>query len=128
MSYDYLASPYSHADPQVMENRYVMAMKCVAYYLERGIYVHSPIVACHEMAKRFTLPREVNFWLNYNYAMLGRARQLIILTLHGWEDSTGIQLESNFARDNGIPISFIHPCVLERKDITWSVPITPSEL
>jgi hypothetical protein len=126
MSFEYLASPYSHSDSRVMNERYQMTMKCAAWFLAGGTFVYSPIVHCHTMALVHDMPKDASFWMPYNYAMLERARSLIILTLDGWQDSRGIDLESEFARSHAIPLSFVHPSTFRRWSFSWTPPPSSS--
>jgi len=70
MSYIYLASPYSHPSHEIMHERYEQAAAVTAHFLRNHRYVYSPIVHCHELARRHDLPRNINFWKDYNVAML----------------------------------------------------------
>jgi len=106
MSYIYLASPYTHPNPDIMQERYEHAARVTAEMLNRRQYVYSPIVHCHELACRHDLPRDINFWRDYNTAMLRLAGQLKVLKLEGWEQSVGVQFEMDLAKRLGIPIFF----------------------
>lgn len=107
MSYIYLASPYSHIDPDVMEQRYRMAEAHCAMMLQAGQYVYSPIVHCHNLAIRYSLPTDARFWRAYNKQMLRFAGELQVLTLPGYEDSEGIADETHTARILLIPTNFV---------------------
>jgi Domain of unknown function (DUF1937) len=113
--YSYLASPYTHSDLEVMEWRYREAMRCVHWLLERRIWVYSPIVHCHELAKQHELPRDAEYWAYYNRAMLGPASELLILGLDGWQESAGVAAEIKFAYScsNKKLIKFISPKTYE---------------
>ena len=97
MSYIYLASPYSDPDPLIRELRHYQAMRATADLLRAGRYVYSPIVHCHELAKKYALPTHFDFWQNYNFAMLRAASFFAILQADGWKDSLGVLAESNEA-------------------------------
>jgi len=109
MSYTYLASPYTHAEPAMREVRYHAAMKCCAWLLKNRVWVYSPIVYCHELARLHDMPTNAHFWMDYNYAMLRGAKDLLILVLPGWQDSVGIDNEVEYAHAANKPIRFIHP-------------------
>jgi hypothetical protein len=80
----YLASPYSAASEELMEERYASALDAVAQLLRQRRWVYSPIVHCHELARRCGLPRDFAFWRDYNFAMLDRADAFCVLQLPGW--------------------------------------------
>ena len=92
----YLASPYSHHDPEMMHARYLWVEEACARLFNRGLFVFSPIIHCHEMSRRHKLKNDFAFWRKYNEHMIGKADALAILTLNGWEDSKGVQGEIDF--------------------------------
>jgi len=104
----YLASPYSHPDPAIQEERYREALQCVHYYAKRGLVVYSPIVHWHNVAKEFELPGDAAFWAKQNQAMLEKASQIIVLNIEGWKESKGLDQEIGWAEMLNIPISFTH--------------------
>jgi hypothetical protein len=93
MTYLYVGSPYSHREPEIMEERYLAVAEFCADLAQTGNIPFSPIVHWHEIAKRFSLPRDAAFWHEQNMAMLAGAKALMVLTLPGWEDSVGLKLE-----------------------------------
>lgn len=99
----YLASPYSHKDPAVMEERYLAAMDCTAWLLKQKLWVYSPIVHCHEIAKQHSLPTDFEFWKEYNKHMLGLASLLYVLAIPGWTKSIGVAGEMARAREIHLP-------------------------
>ena len=103
----YLASPYSHFDPFVREERFLRACKAVAYLLEQQKWVYSPVVHCHQIAMLAELPKEFDFWKEYNFHMLSQSKELKILRIDGWERSQGIAAEHAFAEKNEIPVSYL---------------------
>ena len=104
----YLASPYSDPDPFIREQRYLSAAKVlVERYLSQMIWAYSPIVHCHELAKIWTLPREFQFWKDYNQHMLILSTELHVLRLAGWQESAGIAHEIDVADKAEIPVKYI---------------------
>jgi hypothetical protein len=106
MSFIYLASPYTDHDPLIVQQRFELAEEAVAEMLRIHMPVYSPIVHCHELAKKFNLPKDFEFWKEYNLSMLEAARELHILRLPGWKESRGVRAESNFALMHGIPVAY----------------------
>lgn len=104
MAYIYLGSPYTDKSKLVQHNRYLQVSRVVADMLCHGVHVYSPIVHCHELAKKFRLPGDFDFWCAYNYAMLEKADAFHILELDGWNDSRGLKAEIKFALKKAIPI------------------------
>ena len=109
MAFIYLASPYTHKDHDVMEERYQQVMRYSAQMLRDGKHNYSPIVHCHEMAKAHDLPREFDFWVDYNKSMLEQAKDLYVLALEGWQESVGIKAEIELAKAMLIPTQVIVP-------------------
>lgn len=119
MSYTYLASPYTHVDPAIMDRRYEISCHATCWFLVWRIWIYSPIVHCHEIAKKWELPRTWDFWRDYNDAMLAPAKRLMILAIDGWQDSAGVNHEAWFAKQHNIPIEFIRPRSLDDLDLGY---------
>lgn len=104
----YLASPYTHPDPFIREERYLRACKVLAeQYLAKKRWAYSPIVHCHELAKIVQLPREASFWGDYNHHMLTYSSALHVLRIDGWMESAGVEQEIKWADELGKPVEFI---------------------
>jgi hypothetical protein len=89
----YLASPYSDEDPKVQQRRYEAVRKMTAGFLERRFFIYSPIVHCHDLAAHHDLPKDFEFWRDYDFHMLDLAEQLWVLMLDGWNTSKGVTAE-----------------------------------
>jgi len=109
MSYAYLASPYSDPSLQVREERFYAAMRATAWLLMQRIWVYSPIVHCHELAARYGLRFDAEYWKEYNEAMLKEATKFFILCIDGWDLSKEVTAERHFARANKIYAQFLIP-------------------
>lgn len=94
----YLASPYSHPDPAVMQARFEAVRAAAATLLLRGVPVYAPIVHGHAIATAHQLPTDFDFWMNHCRAMLDRATGLSVLMLHGWSESRGVTAEIKWWR------------------------------
>lgn len=110
----YLASPYSHKDKKIVLDRFDKTEATVAFFFERGITIYSPIVHCHEIATKFRLPTDAEFWQRHNHRMLGSSQQLWVLKLDGWEASLGVKDELTYAITHHKPVSWIEPDQLSR--------------
>jgi len=104
----YLASPYSHENPAVKEERFHAACACAAEMMRSGMHVFSPIAHTHPIAAH-GLPGDWAYWQTYDRAMLSRCDELVVLCLPGWKESTGVQAEIKIARELGIPVRFANP-------------------
>jgi hypothetical protein len=109
MTYRYLASPYSHPEPAMMDLRYCEARDALAWLLNRQIWAYSPIVHCHDLALIHQMPTDAEFWREYNETMLRSASALLVLTIDGWSKSKGIAGEIAFAKMLGLPVQCLDP-------------------
>jgi nucleoside 2-deoxyribosyltransferase len=105
----YLAAPYSHPDPKVMEQRFEQVTAEAAHLINRGEFVYSPITHNHPIAIRHELPRGWEFWEAFDIAMLTKCDSMTVLLLDGWDFSRGVRAEIEFARGLGIPITYVEP-------------------
>lgn len=127
MSYIYLASPYSHQNKSIMEDRYKEVLAVAAYYTRRGQIVYSPIVHYHEMAVHFNLPKAFDFWKETNITFLRMAAKLYVLQIPGWETSQGVIFELNLARQLGLEVLFVEPIDFSNTTALTQKERSPSE-
>jgi hypothetical protein len=106
MSFIFVSSPYTHADPKVVEHRYEKVLEFTARKINEGFVIYSPIVHCHPLAAKFDLPKEFAFWEHFDKAMIDACQELWVLALDGWHESTGVEMEVQHARNIGKPIAF----------------------
>jgi hypothetical protein len=103
----YLASPYAHINPEIMEERFQLVCEAAAIIMRNKLACYSPIAHNHPIAVAHKLPRTWDFWQLMDLPLLTRATQLWVLKLDGWNESKGIEAEVAFARAAGIPVSWI---------------------
>jgi hypothetical protein len=108
----YLASPYTN-NPH--EN-FKKAEEYVAEELKKGVCIFSPIVHCHEIAQKHSLPHDFDFWKKYNFGMLQAANELHVLMLPDWKKSIGVLSEIEFAQLYNIPVKLIEFIGLSSND------------
>jgi len=111
--YKYMASPYTAPTPDLMDKRFDEAMRAAAWLLKRNIWVYSPIVHCHQMAIRYSLPKDHVYWKSYDTAMLLSSSGMLILTIEGWDKSSGIRDEQEVAEHYRYQIQHLRPFGLE---------------
>jgi hypothetical protein len=104
----YLASPYSHPDPDVREARYRAACLATASLLRAGQLVFSPIAYSHWTAEH-GLPCTWSFWAMFDRWFLEHCDEVVVLMLDGWKASVGVQAEIRIARELGKPVRYISP-------------------
>lgn len=108
-SYIYLASPYSHPDHAVMEQRFQAVCRVSARLMSEGKLIFSPIAHTHPIAVAGELPRGWDFWERYDVVMVGNAEKLMVLQLPGWDTSKGVAAEIEIAKRLGIPVEYMEP-------------------
>jgi len=101
----YIASPYTHKNKKVMQNRYEAVCAFCAQATLTENFVYSPIAHWHPIAIKHLLPRNAEWWKEYNEHFLALASELWVLKLGGWMESEGILREVKFAKARGIKIS-----------------------
>lgn len=99
----YLASPYSHPDPAVRQQRYEQVLEATRLLMLHGHLVWAPIVYTHHLAEA-GLPTDWGFWEAFDRAMLSRCDALWVLALDGWLESKGVDEEIGAAWDMRIPV------------------------
>jgi nucleoside 2-deoxyribosyltransferase len=102
----YLASPYSHPDPMVREQRFLAACRATVTLIRAGEVVFSPIVHSHALVE-FELPTAWSFWERIDRAHMERCDEVVVLMLDGWAQSVGVREELRIARELGKPVRFL---------------------
>jgi nucleoside 2-deoxyribosyltransferase len=102
----YLASPYSHANPSIREQRYLAACRATATLIRAGQVVFSPVVHSHPLVA-FGLPTAWAAWERIDRAFLERCDEVAVLMLDGWDQSVGVRAELRIARELGKPVRFL---------------------
>jgi len=107
MSFIYLASPYTHKNRETVIWRYERVLREAAKMMEQGHTVFCPIGHSHPIEQMMTKRQGHDFWMKQDIAILRHAESLAVLMLDGWEKSKGMAQEIDFARQAGIPITYI---------------------
>lgn len=108
----YVAAPYSHSDPSVVEQRMAAFTQLMVRLIEQGEYPVSPLMnhlLAEKIPARFPLTWE--YWEGYSRELLSRCDLLTVIAIPGWESSTGVQAEIALAKELNIPIEYVEmPC------------------
>lgn len=105
----YLASPYTHSDKSVEEQRFEDTCIAAGRLLNLGHMIWSPIAHGHPIAMRCSLPTDFVFWRRYCEATLSKCDSLAVLMLDGWRESTGVQAEIIMAKIQGKTVEYLDP-------------------
>lgn len=103
----YLATPYFHSDPSVMEQRYIDGAMVAAKLIQQGFDVFNPIANNHEAATRSGSPLGWDYWSEFDRRMIALCDVLVVAKLPGWARSVGIAAERRFADDLGKPVFMV---------------------
>ena len=102
--YIYLASPFSHPDPQERKARVARIAKITARLIAEGHIVFSPVAYTAEIQKDGDPPAG---WYRFTLRQLAACTHLLVVKLEGWEESDGIKKEIAFAMGRGMPITYM---------------------
>jgi hypothetical protein len=103
----YLASPYSHPDPSVIESRVEQTKQAMYQLLSQGYVIFSPILMLHETCKSYNMPGEAKDWVEFNSVFLSRSDSMFVLCIEGWRQSVGIGHEILEAQLGGVPVHYV---------------------
>lgn len=113
MSFVYLSIPYTSKNPDPEANAAERAARmdafwnAVAYLVDRGDHVVSPMTLEPALTRVPDMPYDWPFWQAYSLKMLAICDKLVVLTLDGWKDSAGVKGEVEAAE--GKAIEFLAP-------------------
>ena len=116
----YLASPYSHPAPTIRHRRFRAACRAAGTLLRAGLMVYSPIAHSAAIAACGLDDMDHDFWMHVDRPYLEWCHMVMVLTLDGWRDSRGVNIEIAQARAMGKPVSFISPADLGVPDVAVS--------
>lgn len=101
----YLASPYTHPDPDVMLSRVAQSAIAAGQLMQEDYHIYSPLVHCHSIASAMKAEKPYDFWISHCLHILETCNHLVVLPLQGWKTSKGVALEVAHAWRRGIPLS-----------------------
>lgn len=100
----YLASPYTHDDPNVIENRVESAHTLFCVLTSFGLHIYNATYETHRAAHLHKLPTHFEFWKEHNSAFIQPGAGVIVHEQDGWEESRGVKHEIEEARTAGLPV------------------------
>ena len=104
----YLASPYSHRDTMVMENRFTTICIVAGKLMAKGYNVFSPIAHSHPISQHLSNQIDHEFCLGQDLSFLNSwADELLVCMMDGWETSKGIKIEVEVATRLHLPIRYV---------------------
>ena len=106
---EYLGLPYSDDDPLVEDWRAEVSNVIAVDLTKQGRIIFAPISAWHNLARKHELPGTFEYWLKLDEEFIKASKKIIIITLPGWDKSTGVSGEIKLAKKYHIPIEYIDP-------------------
>lgn len=104
----YLASPYSHTDPLVIQGRFEAITKIAAEITARGLVAFSPITYGHTLWQfKQDLPTDWRFWIDFCFEYLDLSIEIWVVCLPGWDQSVGVKAEIKRAAETGKKIVYL---------------------
>lgn len=103
----YLASPYSHPDESVVNERFDRISLIASILNSKSIVSLSPITYGHTLLSYTKMPSDWEFWRNFCLSFLQHSSELWVIKMEGWNRSPGISEEIEFAIKNSIPVKYI---------------------
>lgn len=105
----YLASPYSHADKERMQQRYEAIDAIGAWLCLEDIILIEPISMCHEKSINYDMPTGYEYWKRRDRTFVRMSDGVIVAKIEGWDKSIGLTDEINYARFLGKKIIYLEP-------------------
>jgi hypothetical protein len=115
----YVASPYSHPDPEVRNERYELAVKAAKALTRLGYSAFVPIAydGLWDLDPNYTVDHSWSFWERIDLPILDRCSALVLFEIPGWEQSRGVAGELEHCEKMGIPVMSISLADLENDQI-----------
>lgn len=101
----YLASPYTHKNPDIKKGRATEAAKAAWFLMQMGLTVYAPIASNYYIESVNALQTTYEDWVSIDTFMLENTRNLFVLHLDGWKESKGIYHEIKFLQEQNSKIA-----------------------
>ena len=104
----FISSPYSSSEQKIVDERFRKVCLTCADLLRKGYIVFSPIAHGHSIVQvDKNIPTDWDFWNSYCRWFITNCDELWVLTLDGWQDSTGVKAEIEIATKLGKEVKYI---------------------
>lgn len=102
----YIATPYSHKDSKIREQRFDAVNKFAAILMKEGNLVYSPISHSHPISFYLNNSLDHEFWLAQDKTFLDWCDEMYVYKQDGWEKSKGIKFEIDYITSLNKPITY----------------------
>ena len=106
----YLACPYTHPDLEVRLKRFQASAHAAAHLIHQGLFVYSPITMTHPIDLVMAAEGDTmgsDYWCDFDEAFMRVCHEMIILTIDGWQQSSGIKREIEFFQAARKPVRYL---------------------
>lgn len=103
----YLAAPYTHQDPAVVDRRLETFFKYDLYLTSEGFHTVSPLYKTLIALKVPDVQLDYGTWEDYCRALMKLCSEVHVLTLEGWQESEGVLDEIHMAYEFTLPIVYV---------------------
>lgn len=104
----FLAGPYSHPDPIVVESRFLEANMIAAKIVQSGSAVFSQISMTHPInncMKDLDKAKIGKLWAPIDQLFMETMTEIIVIDGLGWKESAGVQREIEYFKLSGRRVS-----------------------
>ena len=98
----YIANPYSHPIPEIMQARLACVAAVLHRYTGEGKPAFAPVYYTQQMQENGAYPPQG--WYHYDLSFLAVCESMTLLCIPGFQESSGVQLEIAAANMAGIPV------------------------
>lgn len=110
----YLASPLTHENKNVMEDRFNQICNIACYLIDDWkLNIFSPIAHSWPIQKYAPLNTSFEYWEQYCYLMVSKCDRVIVAMMDGWKESVGVKAEIDYAKSIGVYVNYFDPLTLE---------------
>lgn len=103
----YLAAPYS-GTPEEVSLRMQQFCDVDAFLIQNGLDTVSPLLK-HFVIQGRDIRADWDYWRCYSHELIKRCDSLMVVTLDGWDKSTGVLAEIELAKTLGKYVAYINP-------------------
>ena len=105
----YLASPYTSPYASVRSTRFHAVRNYANLCMQRGETVISPIAYGHQFEINYNTGVAFKYWKDLSERLILASNEVRVLQLPGWKKSFGVAHEIEFAKHNGIKVTYADP-------------------
>jgi hypothetical protein len=105
----YLATPYTKY-PDGTEAAFKLACQVAAKLVDAGFSIYCPIAHTHPIAQYTKAdPLDSTFWIKADRPLMTAAKELWVVKMQGWQESSGIAAEINYFTEMNKRVLYLDP-------------------